>query len=870
MKNFTMRIAQVMAILVFLTTSEITAQIYPADNVELEEIVISFEVPKAVVSDIFVMYNGSTVYLPLVKVFSLLDINVEADFLQRKIEGFYLSKDKRFKFDMNKNQIEVFGEEIPYLASNFYFGENDLYIKLDAFNQIFDLNADFDFTLLRVFLRLDENFPVYQKLKRKIAREKLEKEEIALKDVIDIDYSRQYLSGGTLDWVMSANPVGGRNKHFYNLRFGGMTLGGDLMVSTGGSFGNEDSQIFEKDQLSYKWHYVFNENKYITQAEIGDVSGGGALSRTLDGVVVTNRPQVRRKFFQTIYIKDFIGPGWEVELFIDNKLADFVLTSADGMYEFTTDIYYGSTNIELRMYGPNGEYQIKEHMERVPFNLIPRGEFEYAIAAGEGFENQQQKNFIQTNSLYGLSNKITLGLSSELPLEPEENEKPLFGLDATYQIVGNMTFNSAIIPTYVKKARLNYSLPSKLNLNVAFSKYDVNLSKNPLSLNYNVQFSVSSPLKIFGQNIGLRYNVSHDSYELASTTNMNYGFNISANPIYLTYIGQYKMNNSEYQDENSIASQILFSTNLIRLFRPQFKVDYNHSTGQLEKYGCFFAKRIFRTSQLTFSYERNNFSKSNTFMVTINLLQPFADFTSRVVKNDYSVSYNQMQKGSVRYDSQNSTFHFDRRNSIGFGAAIVKPFLDDNYNGVMDEGDEYLEGLRAKIKGARVNVTGSSTQRQYFYNNLQPYEEYTIQIDQYSLDNPMLKPTHENYKVKVNPNVVTSIKVPIVTASELSGKVERKLGDIVSGIGGFKVYVMNLSKEFVVELPTFNSGDFYYLGLIPGSYRAYLDPKELDKYGYVSNPPYIEFEIKPTTGGTFVEGINFLLETKETAVDSEK
>ncbi len=869
MNQYAVRIAQITALLIVMSVSEIIAQTYPTTELELEEIVVSFEVPKAVVSDIFVMYDGKTVFVPLVKLFSLLDINVKIDLLTRKVDGFYLTKDKKFEFDFVKNRITVFGKEIPYLASNYYFGEDDLYIKISALNQIFELNADFDFTMLRVFLRLDENFPVYKKLKRKIAREKLDQEEIAIKDVIDIEYTRQYLSGGSLDWVLSTNPIGGRNKHYYNFRFGGITLGGDLLINTGGSFGDIDSKIFESDQFSYKWHYAFDKSTYLTQAEIGNVTGGGALSRTLEGGMVTNRPQVRRTFFQSINITDFVGPGWEVELYIDNKLADYVITKSDGIYDFSTDVFYGSSDIELRMYGPNGEYQVKEHIVRVPYTLIPKGEFEYAIAAGEGFEFSSKKKYIQTNSLYGVTNKFTIGLSSEIPLESNQNTKPLYGLDATYQVISNMTFNSALIPNYVNRVRLNYSLPSVINLNAGFSKFYENSIKNPLGANYNVQFAVSSPIKIFGQSLGVRYNISHDNYDISTTTNMNYGFNLSANPIYLTYIGQYKMNNSFFQSDNSISSQFLLSTNFVKFVRPQFRIDYNHTTGELEKYGFFFAKRIFRTSQLSFSYERNNRSKINTFTVTINLLKSFADFTSRVLKNDRNVSVNQMQKGSIRYDSQNKSLHFDRRSAIGFGAAIVKPFLDDNYNGVMDESEEYLEGLRAKIKGARVNVTGSNSQRKYFYNNLRPYEEYVVQIDKYSLDDPMLKPTHENYKVKINPNVVTSIKVPIVTASELSGKVERQLGTIKSGIGGFKVYVMNLSKETLIEMPTFNSGDFYYLGLIPGSYRAYLDKNELEKYGYKSNPPFIEFEIKPVTGGSFIEDINFILSTEVTEPDSE-
>ncbi len=862
MNNLTLQTALIMTILILLLSSKINAQTYQTPEMELEEIVISFEVPKAVVSDIVVMYDGTSIYLPLIKVFTLLDINIEADFLTRKVSGFYLTKDKTFDFDLAKNHIKVFGEEIPYLASNYYFGDDDLYVRLETLNQIFDLNADFDFTLLRVFLRLDENFPVYKKLKRKIAREKLDKEEIALKDFVNIKSTKTYLEAGSVDWLLSTNPIGVKSKHYYNLRFGSMALGGDLLITSGGSFGDEDSKLFDTDQLDYKWHYVFNKNTFITQAEIGNVTGGGALSRSLDGLMVTNRPQVRRKFFQSIIISDFVGPDWEVELYIDNKLADYVMTKADGMYEFSTDVFYGSSNIELRMYGPNGEYLIKEHIVRVPYTLIPKNEFEYAIAIGDGFENREIKKFIQTNSIYGVTDKITLGISSEIPLSPDENSKPLMGLDATYQIIGNMTFNAALIPNYLNRARLNYSLPSVLNLNVDFAKYAVNPIKNPLATQYNVHFAISSPLKVFGQNVGVRYNVSYDKYLETSAINMNYGANVSANPIYFTYIGQYKINNNFYDSESQMQSQILLSTSLLKFIRPQFRVDYNHTTSMLEKYGLFFAKRIFRTSQLGFSYERNNQSKSNTFMLTINFLQAFADFTSRFSKNANSTSYNQMQKGSIRYDSQNKAFHFDRNNSIGFGAAVVKPFLDDNYNGVMDNEEEYLEGLRAKIKGARVNVTGSTTQRKYFYNNLRPYEEYIVQIDQYSLDDPMLKPTHENYKVKINPNVVTSIKVPIVTASELSGKVERKLGLITSGLGGFKVYIMNLSKETLLELPTFNSGDFYYLGLIPGSYRAYLDKGALEKYGYDCNPPFIDFEIQPVEGGTFIEDINFLLTTK--------
>ena len=870
--------------LFLIVISGVEAQNIISQDREFEEIVISFEVPKAIVSDIFVQYDGNTVYLPLIKVFTLLDINIQADITERKFHGFFISKDNKFEFNMAQFKINVFGREIPYLASDYYLSDNDLFIKVESFNKIFDLNMDFDFTMLRVFLRLNEDFPVYQKLKRKIAREKLQQEEESLRDVIDLAYKRRYLSGGTVDWLVSANPYGGRNKHYYNMKFGGMVLGGDLLLNTGGSFGDNTSSLFESKQFNYKWHYSFNDNSYITQAEIGDVSGGGALSRSIKGLKITNRPQVRRKFFQTINITNYIGAGWEVELFVDNKLTDYMYTDADGFYHFSTDIYYGSSHIELKMYGPNGEYTTEEQVVRVPFNLIPHKEYEYSLSVGEAYFDQVKRNYIQANSFYGLLDNITVGLSSDIPLsgiDTVENitstriidEKPMFGLEATCQVIGSMTLNSSIVPNYVARARANYSLPSLVNLNISYDKFFENQSRNPQEQLFRANFAISSPLKIAGKNLGLRYNISMDKFAAYTTMNMNYGFNLVFNPMYVTYIGQYKnkFNSNEIINSissyKSISSQLLITTRFLPFVRPQFRVDYDHSDKGLLKYGVYVAKRIFRTSQITFSYERNHLSKSNTFLMTLNLLQPFADMTSRVNRNGDNMTYNQMFRGSVRYDNKNKTVHFDRRNSVGYGSAVVKPFLDDNYNGVMDNDEEYISGLRAKIKGARVKISGEN--KEYFYNNLRPYEEYMVQIDQYSLDDPMLKPTHENYKIKIDPNTVTSIQVPIVTASELSGKVERQIGKVKSGTGGFKIYIMNISKEQLIELPTFSSGDFYYLGLIPGSYRAYIDREQLENYGYKCQPEFIEFEIKPVEGGTFIENLDFLLVPQNPTTESK-
>ncbi|MBI5266495.1 MAG: hypothetical protein HY851_04600, partial [candidate division Zixibacteria bacterium] len=220
----------------------------------------------------------------------------------------------------------------------------------------------------------------------------------------------------------------------------------------------------------------------------------------------------------------------------------------------------------------------------------------------------------------------------------------------------------------------------------------------------------------------------------------------------------------------------------------------------------------------------------------------------------------QVQHGSIRYDRSAGKLRLDRRNGIGYGSAVVRPFIDADNNGVAGKNEEVLKGLRAKISGIGGRPTGRG--RMFYYDDLRPYDSYTIQVDATTLDNPLLRPAYDNFKVSVSPNVVTVVDVPVVIAADISGTVERETQAGKVGVGGILLHVLNLSKDVITDITTFSSGQYYYLGLIPGRYRAYLDPAQLDRFGYVAEPHSIEFDVKPSTTGTSVEHVSFVLRAK--------
>jgi hypothetical protein len=364
-------------------------------------------------------------------------------------------------------------------------------------------------------------------------------------------------------------------------------------------------------------------------------------------------------------------------------------------------------------------------------------------------------------------------------------------------------------------------------------------------------------LRIGSRYLGLRFNAAWDKFPAASYINMNYGFSFSFGRVQTSYMGKYRLAIYPNRSLMNITSQILISAVSFPWVQPQLRTVYDHNEHRFSRYGIVLNKRLFRTGQLSFSFERNQENSNELYMLTFNFFAPFASFTSRLLSSDKSTSMSQVQRGSILFDSESGIFRFDRRSSVGFGSAVIRPFRDDNFNGIRDGNEDYIPGTRARIMGGREHPSRKNAV--YYYDGLRPYEDYLIQIDQNSIDNPSLKPAHENYKVSFNPNVVTSVQVPLVPVSEMSGAIQRQTAEGRVGVGGVKIIIVNQGTEAVTELPAFSNGEFFYEGLIPGSYKIYIDPEQLAKYGYKSAPESIEFDVAPADAGKCKENVNFTL-----------
>lgn len=135
----------------------------------------------------------------------------------------------------------------------------------------------------------------------------------------------------------------------------------------------------------------------------------------------------------------------------------------------------------------------------------------------------------------------------------------------------------------------------------------------------------------------------------------------------------------------------------------------------------------------------------------------------------------------------------------------------------------------------------------------------------------MLVPGLDKFSMITDPNSFKPISIPFNISGVMEGIVERQYNDgQTQGIGGLKVLLNEKGESETKELRTFSDGSFYEYPISPGQYNIKVDPTQLSLLQTRSVPEEIDFEVKVTPDGDYVEGINFRLLPLEDAESSQE
>ncbi|MEA1886567.1 MAG: SPOR domain-containing protein [Bacteroidota bacterium] len=826
--------------------------LYAQDEEEYYEISVNLEVPRVGGTEIEALIKGKELYLAITDLFDFLKIKNTPSPDFESVSGFFIKPDNEYLVDRNENQIHYNDEIIKLNPGDLIKTETNLYLKVSYFGDIFGLNCIFNFRSLSVKLETQLEIPLIREMRQEEIRKNLSRLKTGMTEA-DTVIERTYplFKFGMADWsVLASEQIDGPANARLNLTLGAMIAGGEATASI-----NYDSrQAFTEKQQYYLWRYVNNEHKLLRQVKVGKIPtySHSTIYNPVVGVQLTNTPTTFRRSFGTYTLSDRTEPGWTVELYVNNVLVDYEKADASGFFTFEVPLVYGNTMVKLKFYGPWGEEQTREQNINIPYNYLPAGTMEYTLSGGI-VEDGSASKFGRADLNYGLSEHITLGAGFEY-LSSVSSGPLMPYLTSSVRISNNLLLTGEYIHGVKGGGALTYRLPSHLQFDIKYSKYD----KDQEAINYNYleerKAVVSLPLRIGNFSSYNRISINQLVLPMSKYTTGEWLFsssfarvstNLTTYAIFIDEVDPYIYSNL------SLAFRLPWRLTII----PQ--AQYGYTKKRFLSAKLKIEKHLLDHAFLNLSFEKD--FRSNMNMAELGLRYNFAFAqTGATARHSQSVtSLVQYARGSFINDRPGKYRRADNRPQVGKGGIIIKPFLDYNSNGKRDPGENAVPGLNLRANAGRVDKSEKDTTIAII--GLEPYTSCFIELDPNSFYNIAWRLPYESLSVKVDPNIMKNIDIPVSVVGEAAGFVRADRDGEIKGLGRIIVKYFNENNRQVASVLTELDGYYSYFGLRPGEYYVRVDTSQLTKLGMYAEPDSVGFAIEKSLEGDIVGDLDFTL-----------
>jgi hypothetical protein len=170
---------------------------------ELEEIIVSLNVQQIGARDIPAIIKGETLYLPVCTVFNLLKIhNISSDDYD-SVSGFFINEKSRFLIDQVNNKIVFEGKVIELNRGDLIRTNDNLYLQLNYFGEVFGLECTFYFRNLAVGLKTKLELPAIREMRQEMMRQNINKLKGESKADTIIPRSYPFLHFGIAEWTFN-------------------------------------------------------------------------------------------------------------------------------------------------------------------------------------------------------------------------------------------------------------------------------------------------------------------------------------------------------------------------------------------------------------------------------------------------------------------------------------------------------------------------------------------------------------------------------------------------------------------------------------------------------------------------------------------
>jgi hypothetical protein len=819
-----------------------------------DEVAVFLNVERVGGIEIQALIAEQTVYLPVSDVFNFLGIRNVLSANMDSVSGTFIDGKSKFIVDKTRNRVIYLDKVYELHADELIATSSNLFLKSDYFGRVFGLNCVFNFRNLSVNLSTDLELPVIRELRQQQMRGNLNKLKGEFKADTVIGRSYPIFHFGVADYsvITSSENSRGSEDTRLSLGLGGVIAGGETNVI----LNYYTAESFSERQQYYLWRLANNDHSLVKQISAGKIYGQSISSiyAPIVGAQLTNTPTTYRRSFGSYTLSNYTEPNWTVELYVNNVLVNYVKADAAGFYSFAVPLVYGNSLIKLRFYGLYGEERFSEQNISIPFNFLPKDEFEYTASAGM-VEDGHQSRFSRFSSNYGLNKNMTIGGGVEY-LSSITSGKFIPFLNTSVRVFSNLLLSAEYDHQVRSKVLLSYNMSS--GLQVELSNAWFNKGQTAINNTFIEDRRISISMLFRGRSFSAYTRITLEQFVLPnfkytnaecliSTSIGGYNASVTTFAVFRAEIEPYIYTNF------SIATRVLKNTLLTQ------QLQYEYAQKKLIGIRTELENRLFRNGYVNLSFEKNYISDLTNIEAGLRYDFQFAQTRASVRKSNKVVRYMEAVNGSLIYDRKSKYLDFNNHTSVGKGNIILSPYLDMNGNGIHEAEEPKAPGLNIRINGGRIQKGLKDTTIRI--TDLEPYVTYNVELDASGFDNVAWQLYKKSYSVTVDPNSVKRIDVPVRVSGEVSGRITMINNNQQTGLGRMIVHFYNERSAIVASTFTEADGYFSYLGLLPGSYMAKIDSLELSRLRLSVEPEALSFTIARSTEGSVVDNLEFAVKS---------
>jgi hypothetical protein len=409
--------------------------------------------------------------------------------------------------------------------------------------------------------------------------------------------------------------------------------------------------------------------------------------------------------------------------------------------------------------------------------------------------------------------------------------------------------------------------PSDLSINFFYTHYTQTGPYNVQNATEDITGSIYLPIRIFKLKTGFRFAGQHaqlDGYTL-SKINFDFSSRIWKFNFRINYRNAFSQTkNLTVFTEHSLTTSLTYTiarTPGVPIFvrgtfiRGQSLFDIK--SGKFIQGDLQLSRTLFRNARLNinlgYNFQQKLFGTEVGFSFDMNILRSTTTFNS--VGN--ATALRQSLNGSIGVDSRSAKIELSNREQVGRAALSVVSYIDNNNSGIYDKDDEILPYNSVILDNPVTARVGRDSVLRL--SQLQSYYRYNLKVNRNALADPTLVPLMGEFSFVTDPNQYKRIEIPFYRGGIIDGTVsiERPAG--LQGQGGLRLLIKGVSNKYEQTVRTFSDGGFYAMDIPPGIYTLEIDQAQLGFLGVSKPPAALQFEIKASAQGDYIEGQKIVL-----------